>query len=269
MPRFRHVPGVIVHGRYDTLCPVEAAVALAAAWPEAQLSIVPDAGHSALEPGTRRQLVAATDRFRDLVDEAAKLQATRHVVSGRRLRYVPSVGKSHRDGLPRSQPHSAVNARLERQMIRVIGIDHLAIRVSDYEKSKGFYGRLFKFLGFELSDEYDDAIGWTNGKTRFWIGPADAQGRKHKHRAGNIGFHHYALQLRSRKDVDALQTFLQGIGATIVDPADEYYDDYYAVFFLDPDGLKLEGMKYGERHERAARKRAQKAAKARKPRGRS
>ena len=32
----------------------------------------------------------------------------------------------------------------------------------------------------------------------------------------------------------------------IVDPADEYYDDYYAVFFLDPDGLKLEGMKYGE-----------------------
>jgi len=68
VPRFRHVPGVIVHGRYDMLCPVEAAVALAAAWPEAQLTIVPDAGHSALEPGTRRQLVAATDRFRDLVD---------------------------------------------------------------------------------------------------------------------------------------------------------------------------------------------------------
>jgi hypothetical protein len=34
------------------------------------------------------------------------------------------------------------------------------------------------------------------------------------------------------------------------DPADEYYDDYYAVFFLDPDGLKLEGMKYGEKHAR-------------------
>ena len=68
VPRFRHVPGVIVHGRYDMLCPVEAAVALAAAWPEAKLSIVPDAGHSALEPGTRRQLVAATDHFRDLGD---------------------------------------------------------------------------------------------------------------------------------------------------------------------------------------------------------
>ena len=45
-------------------------------------------------------------------------------------------------------------------MIRVVGIDHLSIRVSDYEKSKQFYGRLFTFLGFELSDEYDDAIGW-------------------------------------------------------------------------------------------------------------
>ena len=88
-------------------------------------------------------------------------------------------------------------------MIRVTGIDHLAIRVSDYKKSKAFYARLFKFLGFKISDEYQDAIGWTNGKTRFWISPADAKGRAHKHRAGNIGFHHYAFQLRSRKDVDA------------------------------------------------------------------
>ena len=80
--------------------------------------------------------------------------------------------------------------------------------------------------------------------------------RKRKYRLGDIGFHHYAFELRSRKDVDALQDFLQDLGATIVDPAGEYYDDYYAVFFLDPDGLKLEGMKYGERRAREARKRA-------------
>lgn len=137
-------------------------------------------------------------------------------------------------------------------MTRVVGIDHLVIRVSDSEKSKSFYHKLFTFLGFEISDEYEDAIGWTNGETRFWIGPADAEGRKHPHRAGNIGFHHYAFQLRSRRDVDELQAFLKELGATIVDPADEYYDDYYAVFFLDPDGLKLEGMKYGERQAKAA-----------------
>ena len=139
-------------------------------------------------------------------------------------------------------------------MARVVGIDHLVIRVSDYERSKQFYGRLFTFLGFELSDEYQDAIGWTNGKTRFWIGPADAEGRKRKYRLGDVGFHHYAFQLRSRKDVDELQRFLENdLHATIVDPAGEYYDDYYAVFFLDPDGLKLEGMKYGERLAQAER----------------
>jgi catechol 2,3-dioxygenase-like lactoylglutathione lyase family enzyme len=142
-------------------------------------------------------------------------------------------------------------------MVRVVGIDHIVIRVGDYERSKTFYGRLFGFLGFEVSDEYEDAIGWTNGKTRFWIGPADAEGKRHRHRIGNIGFHHYAFQLRSRKDVDALAAFLPEIGAKIVDPPGEYYDDYYAVFFLDPDGLKLEGMKYGER---AARQRARQAA---------
>lgn len=155
-------------------------------------------------------------------------------------------------------------------MVRVTGIDHLVIRVSDYQRSKAFYNRLFAFLGFEVSEEYDDAIGWTNGKTRFWIGPADAEGRNRKHRIGDVGFHHYAFQLRSRKDVDALQEFLHELGVTIVDPAAEYYDDYYAVFFLDPDGLKLEGMKYGELHARAAlrKSRAGKTAKRAKSRKR-
>lgn len=141
-------------------------------------------------------------------------------------------------------------------MVRVVGIDHLVISVGDFETSKAFYGPLMKFLGFGVEAEYEEMMGWANGKTLFWIAAADAEGRKHKYRKGDIGFHHYAFRLRSRKDVDALQGFLKGQGAKIVDPAGEYYDDYYAVFFLDPEGMKLEGMKYGERHERAARARA-------------
>lgn len=145
-------------------------------------------------------------------------------------------------------------------MLRVLGIDHISLRVGDFEKSKAFYGKLMPFLGFKVLGEYPDAIGWTNGKTRLWIGAADAEGKKHKHRIGDIGFHHYAFELESRKDVDRLQAFVKKLGARIVDPAGEYYDDYYAVFFLDPDGLKLEGMKWGERT--AARARRKKAAKA-------
>ncbi len=64
--RIRHVPAVIVQGRYDVVCPAESAWALHRAWPEAELVIVPDAGHSALEPGITRALVDATDRFATL-----------------------------------------------------------------------------------------------------------------------------------------------------------------------------------------------------------
>jgi len=59
--RLAGIPGTIVHGRYDVVCPVEQAVALHRAWPEAELHVVPDAGHSAAEPGITRRLVAATD----------------------------------------------------------------------------------------------------------------------------------------------------------------------------------------------------------------
>jgi proline iminopeptidase len=62
--RVRHIPAVIVQGRYDVVCPMESAWALHRAWPEATLRLVPDAGHAALEPGTLHELVSATDRFR-------------------------------------------------------------------------------------------------------------------------------------------------------------------------------------------------------------
>ncbi|MFO0750236.1 MAG: prolyl aminopeptidase [Myxococcota bacterium] len=61
--KIRHIPGVIVHGRYDLVCPLQSAWDLAAAWPEVDLQIIGDAGHSAFEHGISRALVAATDRF--------------------------------------------------------------------------------------------------------------------------------------------------------------------------------------------------------------
>jgi proline iminopeptidase len=63
--RLAGIPGVIVHGRYDVICPVENAWELHRAWPGSELVIVPDAGHSAAEAPTRARLVEATDRFAD------------------------------------------------------------------------------------------------------------------------------------------------------------------------------------------------------------
>jgi proline iminopeptidase len=61
--RIRDIPTVIVQGRYDVVCPLRSAWDLHRAWPEAELRIVQDAGHSAFEPGIMHQLLEATDRF--------------------------------------------------------------------------------------------------------------------------------------------------------------------------------------------------------------
>jgi pimeloyl-ACP methyl ester carboxylesterase len=62
-PKLQGIPGAIIQGRYDMVCPLESAWALSKAWLEADLVIVPDAGHSAYDPGISRALVAATDRM--------------------------------------------------------------------------------------------------------------------------------------------------------------------------------------------------------------
>jgi proline iminopeptidase len=62
----RHIPGFIVHGRYDMVCPVKNAWELHKVWPEAELRVIPDAGHSMSEPGIRSALIEATDKFAGL-----------------------------------------------------------------------------------------------------------------------------------------------------------------------------------------------------------
>ena len=141
-------------------------------------------------------------------------------------------------------------------MAKVVGIDHLAIRVSDFEVSRRFYDRLLHFLGFVREWEFDRTVGWNNGITMFWITEADAEGRKGPHRTGDIGYHHYAFQLGGREEVDELGAFLEQEGVTVVDPPTAY-PSYgagdYAVFFLDPDGLKLEAMHFQEKVDRGGR----------------
>ena len=153
-------------------------------------------------------------------------------------------------------------------MPNIVGIDHLVLSVGDLARSKTFYNKLLTFLGFKLKHEYDDMAGWSNGKTLFWIAAADAEGRKHKYRKGDIGFHHYAFEMASRKHVDALGAFLEENEMNIVDPPGEYYGrDYYAVYFTDPDGMKLEAMIWAPPEKRSAKTR--KPARRRKTRKKS
>jgi proline iminopeptidase len=63
--RIRHIPAAIIQGRYDVVCPIVTADELHRRWPEADYLVVPDAGHSAMEPGIRAALVGATERFKE------------------------------------------------------------------------------------------------------------------------------------------------------------------------------------------------------------
>lgn len=65
--RINHLPATIVQGRYDMCCPFTTAFELAQAWPKAELTVVPDAGHSAFEPGIQSELIHATEKFKTLL----------------------------------------------------------------------------------------------------------------------------------------------------------------------------------------------------------
>lgn len=64
--QIRDIPAIIIHGRYDMVCPAGMAYELHQAWPEAEFHIIPDAGHTAVEPGTAAALVAATEKFKSI-----------------------------------------------------------------------------------------------------------------------------------------------------------------------------------------------------------
>ena len=139
-------------------------------------------------------------------------------------------------------------------MARVVGIDHIVLRVSDFEVSRRFYDRLLTFLGFVEEWDLGRTVGWNNGVTMVWV--VEAEPGAKPHRTGDIGFHHYAFELDSPAAVDELGDFLKREGVKIVDPPADYPsygEGYRAVFFLDPDGLKLEGMYFLEKVKRGGR----------------
>lgn len=121
------------------------------------------------------------------------------------------------------------------------GAYHLKILVRDGRRSKAFYHALFKQLHWKVVYEDADAAGYTDGRFTLWVIPVETKSKKHH--TGDIGFHHFAMRVSSPKKVDALYKWLHGRKIQVVDaPAryPQYNPKYYSVFFLDPDGLKLE-----------------------------
>lgn len=126
------------------------------------------------------------------------------------------------------------------------GVHHVDLTVKDPDASRAFYAAVLGFMGYRLKDDHPRGFDMDlDGPDFCSIGIVRAEGphTNRTHDRYSPGLHHIAWTAESREDVDALFALLQAIGATILDaPADypKYGDGYYAVFFADPDGLKLE-----------------------------
>ena len=136
--------------------------------------------------------------------------------------------------------------------VELIGIDHVYLTVSDFARSRRFYDRLMKALGFKKGTA---AIGrephchYYNRSFQVSIRPAHRRAVKHDSYAP--GLHHLSLRVANRAAVEQVARKLRAMKIRVEGPRlwPEYSPDYYAVFFKDPDGIRLEVMNYLKRRK--------------------
>ena len=126
--------------------------------------------------------------------------------------------------------------------MNITGIDHIYLAVTDFARSEKFYDRVMEVLGFKKSDE------WLHGEAHahylrptFQITLRPARSET-PHDSYAAGLHHLCLQAETKADVDAAYAALTGLGIVASKPElyPEYNPEYYATFFEDPDGIRLE-----------------------------
>lgn len=153
------------------------------------------------------------------------------------------------------------------QAARRIGtLNHVRFTVTDIPRAEAFWGAVLGFMGYRLVEKSARRLAWAammadGHLTWVILSQAEAASGAKAHDRYAPGLHHFAWNADSRADVDRFHEMLRAIGATVLDaPAEyDYEEGYYAVFFLDPDGMKLEVMHVpregSQNYWRAARER--------------
>jgi catechol 2,3-dioxygenase-like lactoylglutathione lyase family enzyme len=130
------------------------------------------------------------------------------------------------------------------EAVEVLGVEHIDVTVNDLARSTAFYDKVMLALGFKrLPDNDRNNIRWANAHISFAIRPAAASERGTSHNRYRVGLHHLAFKAKSSAAIDEFHRFLMRENLPILDaPAEypQYGANYYAVFFADPDGMKLE-----------------------------
>lgn len=126
-------------------------------------------------------------------------------------------------------------------------LNHVRFTVSDIPRAEAFYDPLLSFMGYELTEKSAERLAWkmpSPAGNRQWVilSVASGEGRNREHDRYSPGLHHFAWNADSRDEVERFYGLLLERGVEVLDPPAEYsYEPgYYAVFFSDPDGLKLE-----------------------------
>ncbi|MFN3195245.1 MAG: VOC family protein [Chlorobiota bacterium] len=133
-----------------------------------------------------------------------------------------------------------------------IKVDHIQFTVKDFNKAEEFYDKLMPLLGFDLDRKSKGRVEAHDFNVIEYVGetitiginsPREKFKNDDVHRRKPGSLHHLAFGTNSVEEVDELYTKIKGIGANIVDPPKFYPqhgEKYYALFFKDPDGIKLE-----------------------------
>lgn len=124
-------------------------------------------------------------------------------------------------------------------------LGHIKLSVSYFKRSKEFYTKLFNSLGFQKISDKEKSAGWRTPEG-FGIYIAQAESPKLKHGFSVSGLHHLCVKAGSRSEVDKVYKMLKEDTFIFDPPKDypKYTGKYYAVFFSDPDGLKVEVAYY-------------------------
>ena len=122
-------------------------------------------------------------------------------------------------------------------------VHHVFLTVNDLQRSRSFYAALMPRLGYSNAFDHGAVLGWASDTSSFWLKAADPRHAGETFSKDRVGLAEVAFRADSREQVDNLARDVASFGGTILDPPREYPEyvpGYYAVFFADPDGIKLE-----------------------------
>jgi catechol 2,3-dioxygenase-like lactoylglutathione lyase family enzyme len=130
-------------------------------------------------------------------------------------------------------------------MPTVGGVHHVFLTVNDLKRSRPFYAALMPRLGFPELHDFGAVIGFSGRGGSFWLKQADPKYAGDTFSKDRVGLCEVAFRAVDRAQIDALALDVPKWGGRILDQPREYPEyvpGYYAVFFADPDGIKLEAV---------------------------